>query len=365
MAAARKTQLAKDEVGLKDRKPAPVLTDRKDFLDFTRATKAEKPNTVRFYENSVRNLIACSKLAALKLDEITSEQIAGFVACRRAANVQVSTINRDLATLRRAFSLATEWGEVSTILPRVRLLPGENHRERVITPNEEFEYLSAAATIGSRLNEDYARALEGIRAVQRGEQPRKPDSFLLHDVVVILLDCGLRPEECFRLCWKNIRDGAIQIHTGKGRGSRRRVPCTDRVRSVLEMRRSVSISEWVFPSETRSGHIEASTLKKRHAEALKLSGVTPFVLYSLRHSCITRWAKHMDPFTLHVLAGHTDMNTTKRYVHPSDDDILEAMQRARGAAMLARPADQAVINEGLPAYGLNEQEHGRISRRTQ
>jgi hypothetical protein len=35
----------------------------------------------------------------------------------------------------------------------------------------------------------------------------------------------------------------------------------------------------------------------------------------------------MDPFTLHVLAGHTDMNTTKRYVHPSEADIREAMDK--------------------------------------
>jgi len=38
----------------------------------------------------------------------------------------------------------------------------------------------------------------------------------------------------------------------------------------------------------------------------------------------------MDPFTLHVLAGHTDVNTTKRYVNPNDEDILEAMERVRG-----------------------------------
>lgn len=37
----------------------------------------------------------------------------------------------------------------------------------------------------------------------------------------------------------------------------------------------------------------------------------------------------MDPYTLHVLAGHTDMNTTKRYVHPSDADVREAIERAR------------------------------------
>ena len=61
-------------------------------------------------------------------------------------------------------------------------------------------------------------------------------------------------------------------------------------------------------------------------------GVSPFVLYTLRHTCITRWAKHIDAYTLHVIAGHTDMNTTKRYVHPSDADVLAAMEKARGAA---------------------------------
>jgi integrase len=102
------------------------------------------------------------------------------------------------------------------------------------------------------------------------------------------------------------------------------------VLSVLEIRRAGAVSEWVFPADTRSGHIEASTLKKQHAAALKASRVVPFVLYTFRHTCFTRWAKYTDPFTLHVLAGHTDTNTTKRYVHPSDADILEAMERVRG-----------------------------------
>jgi integrase len=72
--------------------------------------------------------------------------------------------------------------------------------------------------------------------------------------------------------------------------------------------------------------------------------VPPFVLYTFRHTCITRWAKHMDPFTLHVLAGHTDMNTTKRYVHPSDDDIREAMNRVdrHAAVTTASQVDQVV-----------------------
>jgi integrase len=334
MEAAHKASLAKGEVGIREKKPVPSLERflENDFLSFVRTTKAAKPNTVRFYENSVANLQAYSKLAGLPLDQITAEHVAGFVAHRQGAKVRVSTVNRDLATLRRTFHLAAEWGKTSTILPRIRLLTGENHRERVLTLEDERKYLDAATAIGHRLTEGYRRALEGIRAVKRGQDPKKPDAFLLRDVVIVLIDCGLRPEECFRLNWRdNIRDGGIEIHTGKGRGSRRRIPASQRVLTVLDMRRVNATSEWVFPAETKSGHIEASTLKKQHAAALKKSEVLPFVLYTLRHTCITRWAKHMDPFTLHILAGHTDMNTTKRYVHPSDADILEAMEKVRNS----------------------------------
>lgn len=332
MEAAHRASLAKGEVGIREKKAAPTLGKfmEEDFLPFVRTTKAGKPNTVRFYENSVASLTADSKLSSTPLDQITAEQIAGFVAYRQSGKVQVATINRDLATLRRLFNLAVEWGKVTTILPRVRLLGGENHRERVLSFEEERKYLEAATDLGCQLTDAYARALQGIRAVKRGEQPRKPDAYLLRDVATILIDCALRPEECFRLKWQDsIRDGAIEIHTGKGRGSRRRIPASKRVLDVLEMRRASATSEWVVPAPTKSGHIEGSTLKKQHAAALKASGVTPFVLYTFRHTCITRWAKHMDPFTLHVLAGHTDMNTTKRYVHPSEADIREAMEKVQ------------------------------------
>jgi integrase len=349
MEAAHKASLAKGEVGIREKKPVPTLEKflENDFLPFVRTTKAAKPNTVRFYENSVANLLGYAKLAGLPLDQITAEHVAGFVAHRHGAKVQVSTVNRDLATLRRAFHLAAEWGKVSTILPRVRLLSGENRRERVLSPEDERKYLEAATAIGHGLSEAYRRALEGIRAAKRGQDPKKPDAFLLRDVVTVLIDCGLRPEECFRLTWQDsIRDGAIEIHTGKGRGSRRRIPASQRVLGVVEMRRAGATSGWVFPADTASGHIEASTLKKQHAAALKTSGVAPFVLYTFRHTCITRWAKHMDPFTLHVLAGHTDMNTTKRYVHPNDADILEAMEKVRGGHKIGHNPENAKSEDG-------------------
>src|SRR5262249_4887257 len=84
MEAAHRASLAKGEVGIREKKPVPTLAKfmENDFLSFVRTTKAAKPNTVRFYENSVANLEAYSKLAGLPLDQIAAEHIAGFVAHR-------------------------------------------------------------------------------------------------------------------------------------------------------------------------------------------------------------------------------------------------------------------------------------------
>jgi len=342
MEAARRTQFAKGEVGIRDKKPVPTLAEfaERDFLPFVRATLKDKPNTVRFYENSVGNLKAYSKLASLPLDAINSDVVGSFVAHRREQRhvsrggkpLEVSTINRDLAALRRMFHLAQEWGRVSTVLPKVKMLPGENQRERVLSANEESAYLKAANELGQSIEQEYQEALSGIRAIKRGEQPRKPDAFVLRDVMTTLLDCGVRPEECFRLTPESIRDGAIWIYRGKRKGSRRRIRMTDRARGFLDMRLSqFGETGWLFPAETRSGHIEPSSIRKQHSKALTASGVAPFELYVLRHTCLTRWAKWMDPFTFHRVAGHADMKTTMRYVHPSDSDMDEAVTKARDA----------------------------------
>jgi Phage integrase, N-terminal SAM-like domain len=115
MEAAHKASLARGEVGIQEKEPVPTLGDfaEEQFLPFVRSPSAAKPNTIRFYENSVANLTRYSKIASLTLDRITSEIIAAFVAHRQSDQVQIATVNRDLATLRRMFHLATERGYAS------------------------------------------------------------------------------------------------------------------------------------------------------------------------------------------------------------------------------------------------------------
>jgi integrase len=66
--------------------------------------------------------------------------------------------------------------------------------------------------------------------------------------------------------------------------------------------------------------------------------------YTIRHTGITRSAKHMDFFVLHLLAGHTDMNTMKRYVHPDERHILEAISKVRGGHTSGRTGEKSDPN---------------------
>src|SRR5215469_10275193 len=153
--------------------------------------------------------------------------------------MKVTTVNASLRILRRVLRVAEECGELRKT-PKIKMLPGEQHRERVIAPEEEARYLAAC----------------------------KP---LLHEVAQTLFDTGMRPEECHRLRWEYItwingRNGTLFVACGKTKAARRVLPMTPRVRALLQSRWEDAgrpQEGWVRPAPTESGHIEPSSLKKR------------------------------------------------------------------------------------------------------
>ena len=69
-----------------------------------------------------------------------------------------------------------------------------------------------------------------------------------------MLDCGLRPDEVYRLRWdENYRDGRIIVHTGKTKAARRGIPVTPRVAAVLEMWRGENAVGMGVPSTYKIG----------------------------------------------------------------------------------------------------------------
>ena len=254
-----------------------------------------------WFRSGVRPLLKYDPIAALQLDNITSESVADYAAHRQSLGLEVGTINRELRVLRRVLRLAVEWGLLDRT-PRIQMLRGEKRRERVVSKEELLRYLGCASP-------------------------------LLADVAITLNDTGLRPDECHRLRWEDItwingRNGSLLVTEGKTAAARRVLPMAPKVRAVLEARWNAvgkPLEGWIWPAPTKSGHIDHSTLKKQHARALNLSGVRPFLLYSLRHSFATRLAPHVDAWTLCKIMGWTSLSVAMRYIHPSDERVLEAI----------------------------------------
>ncbi|MGB7761389.1 MAG: site-specific integrase, partial [Bryobacteraceae bacterium] len=302
--AAQKTSLAKGEVGIVEREPAPTLKQFSGrFMHAVSIRCAEKPRTVEFYREKLNRLLEYPAMASAALDAIDEALIEEYVQQRRKL-VAPATVNRQLATLRRALRLAHEW-KVIDRLPRIRLLQGERTREFVLSRDQEPVYLNATP------------------------EPLK-------DLALLMLDTGLRDGEALALKWPDLhlkpaptaKFGYLQVWKGKSAKARRTVSLTARVREMLTGRSKESSSEFVFPG--RGGNpILVTSLDHQHAKVRDLLKMPEdFVVHSLRHTMLTRLGLlGVDAFTIMKIAGHSSITVSQRYVHPSPESVESAFEK--------------------------------------
>jgi integrase len=324
--SAHRAKLANGLVGIRDKKVAPTLKEfcDKRFEPWAKSTfEKSTPTNWLWFRGGMRPLLIFKPLANARLDAINNELAAEFASTRQADNKQVATVNSSLRVLRRILGLAAEWGVIEG-RPKISLLTGERHRETVISHEQERTYLNCAP------------------------EPLK-------SIATVLADTGLRPDECYRLLWEDIdwkvgRHGTLRVAHGKTPAARRTIPMSLRVRFILETRWELAEKPgegWVWPAPTKAGHVDHSSLKKQHARAFKFANaevkarneengknekeIRPWVLYSFRHTFLTRLGESgCDAWTLARIAGHSSITISSRYVHPSEDAVLNAMSRLSG-----------------------------------
>ncbi len=269
------------------------------------------PQTLRrWYAPNLKAIRGYDPLATRRLDEITSEHIAGFAAHRQSGALKVSSVNSTLRVLRRCMGLAVEWGLLKAV-PKVRLLKGEKSRDRVVSSAEEQLYLAAA---------------------------REP----LFSLATVLFDTGLRIGEALALEWRHVhfangRSGVIQITGGKSAAARRLIPMTARCRSTPER----LYAEQGQPEEGHVWQIASETLRRTHLYTLASAKVRHFVLHSIRHTFLTRLgASGCDAWTLAKVAGHSNILVSAHYVHPQESALEAALLRLDPPAPQLLPVPQ-------------------------
>lgn len=264
---------------------------------------AEKPQTILFYQSKMARLLEFTPMADTRLDRIDEGMIESFVQHRRKT-VSLASVNRELATIRRALRLAHEWKQIDRV-PRIQLLPGERNREFVLTHAQERNYLEFAP------------------------QP-------LRDSALLMLDIGLRVGEVLAVEWRDVhlepvgtaKLGYIHVRSGKSKNAKRNLGLTERVRVRLESRKCEGASPYVFTNQAGNHPLSLFTLEAQHRRLREKQKLEDCVIHSLRHTFGTRMGEAgADAFTIMRLMGHSTVIVSQKCVHPTPESLERAFER--------------------------------------
>jgi integrase len=287
----------------------PWLTAKGQFLEW--AQTHLKPGSYDMYRNSFNNIERIEpSFKRMTLDEIESGDVEEYTRKRietkrgngknvEGAKVSPATVNREIATIKRLLSWATEQDPKLLIRNRaegVKLLKEPKGRIRFLTEEEQRALL---------------------------EQCKTPH---LRMAVIIALETGLRRDGCMTLKWSDMDDDYIRKNV-KG-GTLVTVPITNTLREALReyKRQSVVMSKYVVPSPVDpSTHLRVDS-DIGFETACKNAEIKNFRFHDLRHTFATNFLQRTsDLRALQEILGHSDIKMTERYTHVIKEHLKKLM----------------------------------------
>jgi integrase len=129
--------------------------------------------------------------------------------------------------------------------------------------------------------------------------------------------------------WTDVQDSSIVTYRGKT-GVRSLLPVTTRLKKILETREAASLSLYVFPHNTKTGHHRTPASKGliRAADRAGLNApeiVSKFGKFTA-HSCRDTYATRLiraglSLYQVQTMLGHASPAMTQKYAHLTTEDI--------------------------------------------
>jgi integrase len=230
-----------------------------------------------------------------QVKEIYAADIEGFKLKRRK-EVSGSTVNRELALLKRIFNLAIDWD----------LYLGSN-------PVKKVKFFQEINTVFRTLSEGEERKLLANATPY------------IQDIVVFDLNTGLRIGEVLSLGWGSVdlEKGLLSVFAYKTHKTRT-VPLNSAARRVLEVWAMGRKNEFVFYNhETGKPFVD---LDAGLALACGKAGIEGVTWHKLRHTFASRLVSGgVEIVTVQQLLGHSTIVTTMRYTHTNLDSKRNAV----------------------------------------
>lgn len=212
----------------------------------------------------------------------------------------IASVNRELALLRRMFSVAVGEGWLArNPFTGAKLINPADERKRIVEFTREDEARLLAACIGPRVH--------------------------LRPILVCAIDTGMRLGEMLKLRWSDVslETGIIQIlATNTKTQTARQVSMTSRVQETLSGLWALSTRD---PGELVFGI--KSNVRRAFRAVREAAGMPGLHLHDLRHVTAFRLvAGGLGLSEVGKILGHAQPSTTYRYANVTDD-VLERAQK--------------------------------------
>lgn len=313
------------------RKPAPLTfrTYAEQWFEQGPARRGWKPSTVAMYRSVERRLVKA--FGHMRLAEIRPRHVAAFIQAQTEGKRAPASVARDLAVLHALFKTALREELVDANPAEAAERPKVKQRRwRILEPAE-------VARVAKTFDDDQARA-----------------------VFLTLILTGLRRSELQALRWRDVDllEGVLRVRESKSEAGERSIALSSALREVLsEQYRRTSFrgdEELVFCHAERGTIYRAVIFEPLLREALTAAAINDHVraFHDLRHASLTNGAAAGEsPIALMTRAGHTNMSTTKRYLHLAGtvfrDEAERLEERLLGGGLSTQPSTHLSAPEPL------------------
>lgn len=233
------------------------------------------------------------------MDELAKKDIISFIN-QHLLTHKPGSVNRVIILLRYIYNLSIRW-ETDGILKNptagIPLLEENNKKERFLTSDEAHQLIS---------------------------ELKKSESPMLQYIVPMLILTGARKNEVLQAQWQdfNLITSVWRIPISKS-GKARHVPISDGVRLLLSTIPRVDDCPWTF-ANPKTGKPLVSFFSSWN-KVRKAVGLSDVRIHDLRHTFASFLVNNgRSIYEVQRILGHTQIKTTERYAHLSQDSLLAA-----------------------------------------